>query len=829
MNLQSRLLQFIASIEYVPQNFEELKKSLNLTSNEAREAKDILTGLVEEGLLAMIKGGRYVIAKEADLISGVIRFKPNGNAVLIPDHAVGTPEPEGIAILAKDTDVALHGDHVLARLVKERPKAQYKKGKRIVLPEEKLAKVKQVLHRRCIAITGTLQRTRTHYFVLPDDPRIVHDIIVLDPEAGDLKPRPEIGQKVVVELKEWVHPHLNPEGEIIKILGVTHTPMAEYEAILYKYNLDPEFPEAVMREAESIPNYVQELDIQGRLDCRDLFTFTIDPDDAKDFDDALSLEEFPNGDTRIGIHIADVDYYVERNTEIDKEAQKRGNSTYLVGTVIPMLPHILSNGICSLVEDEDRLVKTVFITFNAKGVIKETLFANAVIRSNKRLTYHQAYAFLKENDLEKIKKVVPPARYMTGATGKALNELSVETLERLKRSIRKLWEFASSIRDKRMQKGSLDFDMPEVKIVVNKEGYADHIEVIEYDESHQLIEEYMLLANEIVAKSLLDANMPFISRVHDKPDADKLNELREFLLTFDIQTGDLTVRANVIKLLNKISQHPQGYTLKIQFLRSLKQACYRATSDGHYGLFKKYYAHFTSPIRRYADLIVHRVFDNYLIKYGFDTAIKLPHSSYSQGQLDNLAHHVSMTEQNSTEAERESVKVKLLEFFERELAKKEKTAFTAIITDIRNYGMFLELTESMAYGLLPFSALSDDIYNLSNLGMSAVGRRTGRTFTVGQIIHVCVNKVDRFKRQIDFRMAGEDLNVPVYGEKAKGKGRDQDKKINGRNKDNREYTNIKNNKEVKHKVREGLRGKGNVKIFEKLEEKKLKDKKRRNR
>ncbi len=766
MTLQSKLLQFISGAEYAPLAFEEIKNRLSLSASESHEAKDILSKWVEEGILAIIKQGRYVIAQEADLVSGIIRFKPNGSAILIPDHPIGTPEPEGINIFAKDTDVALHGDHVLARIVKERPKARYSKGKRIpsASSEEKTAKVRQVLHRRCSAITGTLQKARTHYFVLPDDPKIVHDIIVPDIETSLLKPKPELGQKVIVELKDWIHPHLSPEGEIIKILGVTHTPLAEYEAILYKYDLNPEFPDAVLREAELIHNFVQEFEIKNRLDCRNLFTFTIDPDDAKDFDDALSLEHLSNGDTRVGIHIADVSYYVERNTEIDKEAQKRGNSTYLVGTVIPMLPHILSNGICSLVENEDRLTKTVFITFNSKGLIKESFFANTVIRSNKRLTYRQAFAFLQEDDMSKIKATPPPASYLTGATGRPLSEFSLETLAKLRDAIRTLWEFASQMRTKRMHKGSLDFDMPEVKIFVDKDGYADRIEMIEYDESHQLIEEYMLTANEIVAKTLLEANMPFISRVHDKPDPEKLNELRETLLTFDIQTGDLSVRANVIKLLDQIKHHPQGYTLKVQFLRSLKQACYRASSDGHYGLYKEHYAHFTSPIRRYSDLIVHRIFDNYLIKHGCETAIKTPHAFYSQGQLESLAQHVSITEQNSTEAERESVKVKLLELFERELNKKEKTAFAAVITDIRNYGMFIELKESMAFGLIPFSVLKDDIYYLK--GTAAIGRRTGRSYTIGQVVHVYVSKVDRFKRQIDFELANDDLNLPVYTERS---------------------------------------------------------------
>lgn len=759
MTLQNQLLEFLSSPEYTPLTFDEIKNSLKLSTSKAKEAKNILTQLVEEGLIATVKKGRYVIAKEADLVSGIIKFKASGNAILIPDHPDGTPELPGIAILAKDTYLALQNDHVLARIVKKSPKAKYKKGKRLPPTEPEIfAQVKQILHRYSNTIIGTLQKTRTYYFVLPDDPKIVHDIIVQDPQTSKLDPKPELGQKVIVELKDWIHPHLNPDGDIIKIIGTPHTALAEYEAILHKYELDPEFSDRVKIEAGQILPKVQEKEIQDRLDCRELFTFTIDPDDAKDFDDALSIEELPEGDTRVGIHIADVSHYVRPGSELDKEAQKRGNSTYLVGTVIPMLPYTLSNGICSLVEDEDRLTKTVFVTFNKIGIIKNTYFANSVIRSNKRLTYRQAYAFLTENNLKKICKLSPPPSYQTGATGRPLKDFSPEILKKLQGSIRKLWQIAYGIRRERMRRGSLDLNMPEVKIFVDKDGYSDHIETILYDESHQLIEEYMLLANKIIAQLLLEANMPFISRVHDKPDPEKLNDLRETLLNFEIQAGDLSTRSNVTKLLSKIKGHTQEHVLKVEFLRSLKQACYRASSDGHYGLNMEHYTHFTSPIRRYADLIVHRIFNNYLIKHGYETAIKKFHHPYSQGELQSLACHISNREQNSTEAERESVKIKLLEYFQRELIKPQKTAFLAIITGLRNFGMFIELVESLAFGFIPFSVLKDDIYSLNAKGTKITGRRKGRTFHIGQEILVYINKVDRYKRNMDFELADSEFN-----------------------------------------------------------------------
>ena len=309
-------------------------------------------------------------------------------------------------------------------------------------------------------------------------------------------------------------------------------------------------------------------------------------------------------------------------TAIDREARKRGNSTYLVGTVIPMLPEKLSNGLCSLVEAQDRLCKAVFLTFGPDFRIKETTYANTVIRSRKRLTYKQAYALLFENSLEKIRALPVPPKHQTGSTGRALRELDDCELADLQAWIRALWRIASSLRSERMAHGSLDLDMPETKIFVDPQGYADRLERIEQDESHQLIEEFMLAANEAVARLTRTQRLPSLYRVHDEPDAEKLNDYRQFVATFGIKVGDLTRREEVVKLLKILKTHPQGYTLRTQFLRSLKKACYRATPDGHYGLHKKDYTHFTSPIRRYSDLVVHQVLQSYLAASATDGAAR---------------------------------------------------------------------------------------------------------------------------------------------------------------------------------------------------------------
>tara|TARA_B100001248_G_scaffold262528_2_gene259154 strand:- start:14293 stop:16521 length:2229 start_codon:yes stop_codon:yes gene_type:complete len=731
----------------------ELGKTLQLDKETKKDLKRALDKLLKEGTIARVRGNRYVISKEADLVSGTIRFRASGAALLIPDD----PQQEAIPIKAEHTATALNHDRVLTRLRKDRPK-RYQRGKRgksNQAPSVISAEVLRTLERKRTSLTGTLRKKRSVFYVIPDDPCIPYDILVEDPKYSTLKPRPKVDNKVIVQLDEWEHRHLGPTGVITETLGTTHSPGAEYQAILHKYDLDPNFPDRVEKEVRAFPDKVRKQDLKGREDCRKLFTLTVDPTDAKDFDDALSLEILPNGEHRIGIHIADVSSYVKPKSALDKEGQSRGNSTYLVGTVIPMLPHALSSGLCSLVEAEDRLTKTAFLTFNKNNKLIKTEFANTVIHSNKRLTYTQALAFLKEKDLKKISKLPAPPAHQTGFAGRPLKDLSLKELGKIQSTLKTLWSIASTLRRARMKKGSLDLDMAEVKIFVDEQGYADRIVRVEGDESHQMIEEFMLAANEAIAEALHKAGLPFISRVHDKPDAEKLSELSDTLEIFGIHVGDLTSRKAVTEFLKQAKNHPQAYTLKLHFLRSLKQACYRAEADGHYGLNKIYYAHFTSPIRRYSDLIVHRIFDFYLKKHGHPTAPPKPPIVYPKSQQESLAKHLSVTERNSTDAERESVKIKLLEFFEREAKKKTKTTFEAVIVDIKSHGIFVELTNSMAFGLIPTSSLRHDFFTLSTDGTKLTGKRFGQTFVLGQTVSVKVKSVDRFKRQMDFSLVAE--------------------------------------------------------------------------
>jgi len=745
MTLRDRLLDLIRDHDYTPGNEFELGRRLGLQKKQrpalAFEVRRLLAG----GELVRVHGDRLQLRGTDGEINGKIMFRAGGSAVVIPDRVTGTNtnEIEAIQIAPDETNVALHGDRVTVRIL---PHARTRR------PGETAGRVVRILARGRATIVGNLQKRGRQFVVIPDDPRLVHEIEVGDPAQAGVKPVPSAGDKVVVGLHEWKRRQDPLTGKITGRLGRTHEPRAELLGVFEKFNLDPSFPDAVQREAANLPERVQARELVNRLDYREVPTFTIDPDDAKDFDDALSVEMLDDGAVRVGIHIADVSAYVKPGTALDTEGQRRGNSTYLVGVVVPMLPEKLSNGLCSLVEAQDRLCKAVFLTFGRNGTVKHTAYANTVIRSRKRLTYKQAFALLFEDNLSRIRALPLPAKHQTGSTGRALRELSDAELMDLQSWVRTLWRLASKLRRDRMANGSLDLDMPETKIFVDEKGYADRLEKIEHDESHQLIEEFMLAANEAVARVTRMHKLPSLYRVHDEPDPDKLDEYRQLLGTFDIRVGDLTHRPELVKLLDTLRDHPQGYTLRTQLLRSLKKAAYRASADGHFGLNKKDYTHFTSPIRRYSDLVVHRVFDTYLVKHQGYPA-QPGRTAYTLAQLEALGEHLSLTEINSAEAERESVKIKLLEFFEREMTKKPKTRFTAVITDVRRNGLFIELVESMAFGFISTSALPPDYYAMDAAETQLIGKRTKQKFALNGRLEVVVHRVDRFKRLIDFRPA----------------------------------------------------------------------------
>ena len=778
MSAEEVLLNFMGRPGYKPMRLEAIVTALGGGREDLMRLRKTMPRMLKTGAVITVKGHLLALPAarasapgtapsparkpEADLLEGTILFRPSGSARVVFDAIPGSPPREQLHIDSDDTHVALHGDRVLVKLNANR---RDRNG-----DDWGTGTVVRVVKRALTQLTGTLGNNRLQWFVVPDDPRVSREIIVRDPARAGLVPAPKPGDKVVVRLDAWERRNLSPTGTITEVLGVTHTPMAEYLAILRRYGLNPEFPPAVSAEANSFAKSVQKADCIGREDFRAIPTITIDPDDAKDFDDALSVQRMPNGNIRVGIHIADVSSYVKTGSPLDVEARQRGNSTYLVGTVIPMLPHALSSGLCSLVEAEDRLVKTVICEFTREARLVKTEFANSVIRSIKRLTYKQAYGFLQHLTKDEIRALPAPPPHQTGSPGRPLSELTDAELDLIQGMIDDLWSIGKPLRAERFRAGSLDLDMKEIKIYCDKDGWADRTEVVKHDESHQLIEEFMLLANESVATALDKGSVPHVCRVHDDPDPEKLGALREELAGNGFQVGDLTHRSEMVKLLASLKDREDGYTIRIQLLRSLKQACYRASPDGHFGLAKQHYSHFTSPIRRYADLLEHRIFDAYIQKHGVRSAPKEPVRSPGIGELTRSCEHISITERNSSEAERDSVKIKILELFEREVDRADKRPFEATITEVKPHGLMIELNASQAYGLVHMSTLTDDHYRLNDRGNMLVGSRTGRKFMAGGVIQVTVDRVDRFKRQVDFRLFDDRQTVKPRGpERRKGR------------------------------------------------------------
>src|SRR5438876_3852964 len=600
--IREQVLALLARKDYRPLDKIEIARKLGLTPSEGVALRKTLRELERGGQIARIRKNRYVLPAEADLVAGKLSIHQAGYGFLTPE----TPGEPDTFIAAENIGTAMHGDRVVARISRDEPYSRIK-GRRE-------GRVIRILERAHDTIVGTLQRSRNFYYVVPDDPRFVHDIYVRPEQDQRLGTSANAGDKVVVRLEPWESRHVNPEGEIIEVLGPASTPGIDMLSIIRKYHLPAEFPNDVLDQAERISEEIGARQLDGREDLRNEFIVTIDPDDARDFDDAIQVEKTNTG-WRLGVHIADVAGYVEPGSALDREARRRGNSVYLPDRVIPMLPERLSNGVCSLNPGVDRLTRSVFIHFDKNGVAKSARFSRSVIRSAHRLTYKQAYAILSS-----------PPRDQLG--------------ERLHLA----WELASLLRRKRFEHGALDLDFPEVKVWVDKQGHPVRLERVEADESHNLLEEFMLAANEAVARELKKHAIPTVYRVHENPDPEKLAEYREFVLSFNYRVGDLNHCAELQRLLASMRGKPEEQALKVALLKSLKRARYAPQPLGHYGLAKANYLHFTSPIRRYADLVVHRALGRDPAGAGGRPArsVRAPYRAYMR-YIASIAEHISAT------------------------------------------------------------------------------------------------------------------------------------------------------------------------------------------
>jgi ribonuclease R len=716
--LRDRLLALLQAPGYRPLDKVELSKALKWPSEQRAELRDVLRKMESAGEIARIRKDRYVLPETADLITGTLQVHAGGNAHLVSE-AGGQRD---VFVSAVNLGTAMNGDRVVARLIHE--------GREQKKDAQREARVIKILERANTSVVGTLKASKNFFYVIPDDPRLQHDIYVrfpagirapqLETEGRGRKNRqpaesreepavgPQVGDKVVVRLDEWESRHVNPEGEIIETLGRADAPGVDMLSIVRKYDLPVEFPEAALREAEAISEEIEQAEIARREDLRGGFVITIDPDDAKD-----------------------VSHYVRPGNALDREAKKRGNSTYLADRVIPMLPERLSNGICSLKPGVDRLTVSAFIEFDERGKTRQTRFARTVIRSAARLTYRQALAILEN------RPAPPTPNYERG--GKVLlsaRPTPLEVTPKLRDGISQAWALASLLRKNRFAAGSLDLDFPEVKVWLDDQGRAERLERLENDISHQLVEECMLAANEAVAKALKDRQTPAVYRVHEEPDPDRLKDFREQAATYGFRAGDLTNRAELQKLLASTRGKPEEYAIKLGLLKSLKRARYATDPLGHYGLAKVNYTHFTSPIRRYADLLVHRSI--------------LREKPLPAGKLVEITEHISTTERVSSDAERDSTLLKKMEFFERQLASRRPQEFRAMVVDVRSYGLLVELPDCLITGLIHVSALPDDFYQFDPVRLSFTGRKTRKRYQIGDTIRVMVCRVDAPKRQIDF-------------------------------------------------------------------------------
>ena len=692
------IYEFISDPHYVPMKQKELVVILQVAKEDREELSRALEELLGEGKIVLSKRGRYSKAQPRKAV-GVFTSHAKGFGFVSVEGL-----EQDIFIGENDTGDAFLGDTVEVVI----------KGRGGRRPEGVVTKV---LGHSVTEVIGTFERSKNFGFVIPDNQRINRDIFIpLERTRGAVT-----GQKVTAELTDYGRGRRNPEGRITQILGEASDPETEVLSIILAYGLPMEFPERVENQAERVAKPVSDADRSGRLDLREEVCVTIDGEDAKDLDDAVSLKK--EGDQYIlGVHIADVANYVQENSALDWEAKERGTSVYLADRVIPMLPRTLSNGICSLNEGEDRLALSCIMTLDERGRITGHRIAESVIRVNRRLSYTGVQKVLDGDPEEQAwyPELVPMLLEMEHVSG--------------------------LLRRRRRKRGSIDFDFPETKVILDEKGHTVDIRPYERNAATRLIEDFMLAANETVAEDYYWQAQPFVYRVHEKPDADRMQRLGTFIRNFGYQlrtAGDELHPGEIQKLLDRIAGTPEEAMLSRLTLRSMKRAQYATDCSGHFGLAAPYYCHFTSPIRRYPDLQIHRIIKENL--RGRLTAERVEHY---EAILSEVAKHSSETERRADEAERETVKLKKVDYMERHIGEE----YDGVISGITAYGLYVELANTVE-GLVHVNSLEGDFYEFDENASKLRGVRTGLAYRLGEKVRVRVKGTDRLCRTIDFEMA----------------------------------------------------------------------------
>lgn len=731
--LEQRIQQILEAPKAQPMTRSELARVLEVPSNERANLRQALRNLEERGVIAQQRKARYGLPRPAvakgDTWVGVVEFPSPGKSrngwieadSESRDSLRARIGKESIFVAERNSGTALPGDTVRFSVVQGSPPSwqrhvkKFREGTR----SRWEAKIEEIVRRKRQHYVGTLHLQRGYGRVVPDEPAFHRDG---EAEAADLPPDAADRCKVVFELIAWTQPLRNFKVRVVRVLGPMGAPGVDILSIIHRHDLPLDFPEPVLLEAAGAPLEVSPEELGGREDWREAFVLTIDPFDARDFDDAICVRRLAHGGWELGVFIADVAHYVKAGGAVDREARKRGNSVYLVDRVIPMLPFHLSNGICSLNPHRDRLTHAVIMEFDARGHRTKARFAKAVIRSKRRFSYEEAFALLDQ-----------PVQ--TGTEGDAP----------FSQALHEAWNLAGRLRQLRMEHGSLDLDFPEVKVILNEAGEPVDVRLVVYDISHQLIEEFMLAANESVAEFIKNRQAGAIYRVHEDPDPEKLFDFRELANAYGHPVGDVTIRQELQKLLRGIRGQPEEHVLKLSLLKSLKRAVYSEEPSGHYGLAKLNYCHFTSPIRRYADLVVHRVLEK--LATCPETARALP----KKPELAETAEHLSTTERTAASAEQESKLLKQYEYLMRLMREKRDLSFEAVVTEILPRGAFVELQALQLRGLLKSADLPPG-YELEPRLQRITGPRGKIVARAGMIIPVRVLRVDLERKHLDFAL-----------------------------------------------------------------------------
>lgn len=700
LEMKNKLLSFMKEDTYKPLSHDDLVREFQENYGQELGFEEALSSLLEDGSIIITRKNKYGVTEKMNLIPGRIQGNKKGFGFLIPDNK----DIRDLFIPAENLNGAMNNDRVIARLTTGEIGTRKSEGEVI-----------KILKRSNERVVGTFENGKGFGFVVPDDPRIYQDIFISKSDFNGAKD----GHKVVVEITKWPEARRNPEGVVVEILGHKDDVGTDIISIIRGHNLPEEFPAEVEGQAEKIPEKVPEEDIGKRRDLRGRVIVTIDGEDAKDLDDAVSLELLPNGNYLLGVHIADVSQYVFENSYLDKEALKRGTSVYLVDRVVPMLPRKLSNGICSLNPQVERLTLSCDMEIDKKGKVQKYEIYESVIKTKERMTYKNVNEILAGNDPEVT------ARY---------SDL-IDTFKQMERLMQIL-------NNRRRARGSIEFEFEETKIILDEKGRPIEIRPYERGISERIIEEFMLVCNETIAEHMYWKEMPFIYRVHEDPDSEKLQAFNEFIFNFGYHLKGLAeIHPKALQqLTDQIKGTKEERIINTLMLRSLKKARYTSESMGHFGLAAKYYCHFTSPIRRYPDLMIHRI-----IKEDIHGKLNEKRVKHLRSVIEGIAEQSSIRERAADEAERAVEDLKKAEYMKDRIGEE----FDGIISNVTSFGMFVEL-ENTIEGLVHMSNMEDDYYQFDEVHHMLIGERRRRTFRIGDNVRIRVLNADVANRTIDF-------------------------------------------------------------------------------